>query len=236
MGRNDETRSLREQLLRAFAEGSDMGDEELLTLALTYSEKCDVPRTVRQLLDTYGSLAAVCDADPRTLMRSFDVSESTAVLLRLVTIISRDIAMERRRIKRLDSPETAKRYFSSYFIGASAEHFAAAALGKDMTIKAVRTLAVGDYTGVEASNRDIVAFALDSGTDVLIIAHCHPLGSCEPSDRDISATAALIRLLGGLGITLADHIITGAEKSLSMRERTDIFPELPEKLCGQSAK
>lgn len=226
MDRKDELKALRAGLRAAFAENEDMPMDSLLALLLSYSEKDAFDTASQRLLDVFGTLAPVCDSDPHTLMRSFGISEQSAVLLRLITIISRNMAIEGRKIKRFDSADAAKRYFISYFIGADIEHAAAAALGSDLSLRGVRTVAEGTFSRVEMDVRSIIEHAINCDSSDIIIAHCHPHSGCEPSEKDRITTRCLIERAGALGIRLLDHIIVGSGQAVSMRESTELFEDV----------
>ncbi|MDE6775668.1 MAG: hypothetical protein K2J37_05175, partial [Ruminococcus sp.] len=50
------------------------------------------------------------------------------------------------------------------------------------------------------------------------IAHCHPNESSAPSAADISATRRIKESLKNADVFLADHIITGIDGAVSLRE------------------
>jgi DNA repair protein RadC len=82
-------------------------------------------------------------------------------------------------------------------------------------------LAVANYPGeptrVLLPLRAIISDALKHETAGLLLSHNHPSGDPTPSRADIAATRALARAVEPLGITLHDHIVTGARQSISFR-------------------
>lgn len=58
--------------------------------------------------------------------------------------------------------------------------------------------------------REVVRRALDAGASALILVHNHPSGDPVPSDADIAMTREVQKACAALGLTLHDHIITGA--------------------------
>lgn len=109
-----------------------------------------------------------------------------------------------------------------------------AAVNSKFRITSSSVISCGDVSNVAFSSRKALEFAYNSGERCLFLAHCHPNGTCSPSENDISATMRIIEALDILDVKLADHIIIAGESSISMRE---YFGErvFSEPICGYSA-
>ncbi len=55
----------------------------------------------------------------------------------------------------------------------------------------------------------------------IVIAHCHPAGSPEPSANDVALTRQLQAGALVLGIKLLDHLVLGDGRYVSMKLRGD---------------
>lgn len=64
----------------------------------------------------------------------------------------------------------------------------------------------------------VAKIALTANAAFVIVYHNHPSGDTTPSEPDIQMTEDLSDVLGVLGIQLMDHIITGADGSISLVE------------------
>ena len=53
----------------------------------------------------------------------------------------------------------------------------------------------------------------------LVLSHCHPSGSVEPSQEDIQMTFTAYQAGKLLGIEVVDHIIVGKNRWISLREK-----------------
>src|SRR5690606_30078578 len=53
--------------------------------------------------------------------------------------------------------------------------------------------------------------------DMVLLAHNHPSGICEPSAEDVRATRGIAEMLRSLGVTLYDHIIVTRTSTFSFR-------------------
>ena len=67
--------------------------------------------------------------------------------------------------------------------------------------------------------REILVRALRENVVTVILLHNHPSGDPEPSEEDIRATEELANACSMVGLTLADHIIIGGHRYVSMREK-----------------
>ena len=78
-------------------------------------------------------------------------------------------------------------------------------------------LAVGTVDHVPVYPREVLKRALGLNASALILVHNHPSGDPEPSDADIAMTRDVQKACSALGLTLHDHIITGAGREVSLR-------------------
>lgn len=70
-----------------------------------------------------------------------------------------------------------------------------------------RTITVGILDSLMAHPREVFADAIADRAASIVIAHNHPSGQVEPSQKDISLTQQLAAAGQLLGINLRDHII-----------------------------
>lgn len=80
-----------------------------------------------------------------------------------------------------------------------------------------QTLVPGGKAAVCLPVRTLVSQALQLDAASLILAHNHPSGNPQPSQKDIAQTYALERILFNLSITIEDHIILAAGQRFSFR-------------------
>ncbi|MCP4936614.1 MAG: JAB domain-containing protein [bacterium] len=65
--------------------------------------------------------------------------------------------------------------------------------------------------------REICRRALEVNATALILAHNHPSGDPTPSRGDIEMTKEIVKIAGGLGISVHDHIIIAKEGHASFK-------------------
>lgn len=82
--------------------------------------------------------------------------------------------------------------------------------------------AMGTVDRVCIYPREIMRRALELDALALILAHNHPSGEPEPSCADLDLTRDVNLACAVLGLTLHDHIIVGATREVSLRQRGDL--------------
>lgn len=206
-----------------------MSDSELLEFLLIHSETNE--ETLYQLLSKFGNINEIADLSPDILKSQFGASVGTAVLLKLIPSIchKKSANSDDNNKERITSTAEAKNYFENLFSGCASEYLVAAAVNNNMWISVHPFKTSGSRSEVSAQCRDIIRFAVTSGTNMVIIAHNHPDGKPNPSESDIIATRRIIDALSPLDIKVLDHIIVGRDSSLSLRETTKLirFDEVP---------
>lgn len=83
-------------------------------------------------------------------------------------------------------------------------------------------LAIGTVDHAPVYPREVLRRSLALNASALIIAHNHPAGDPEPSAADLAMTKEIQKACSALGVTLHDHIITGAGRETSLRARGEI--------------
>lgn len=121
-------------------------------------------------------------------------------------------------VPRRNTNEIAHRLMEKF--GTFSEVFNADAAALDAQDGLIRfdILAKGTGDGVGVTPRDAVVFALQSKAVSVVLAHNHPSGNPRPSQQDYDLTCAIAEALGGVSVTLADHIIYTDTESYSFEE------------------
>ena len=204
----------RQQGLESFA------DHEALELLLFYAiPQRDVNPLAHRLMDRYGSLHAVLEADVGELVRVEGVGEYAASLLSLFSHVDRRLEQSRsQQKKRLVNRAACCAYCVSLLAGLRQEHLYLLCLNAQLEILHTALIARGSLNEVVAYPRLVAEAALRANAHSVILCHNHPGGSAIPSQQDLDMTASLVRMLQGLEITLVDHVVVAGEDALSMVE------------------
>ena len=206
---------VREKFLR---DGIDSFEEHqvlefLLFYAIPYK---DTNELAHRLLDRYRSLAGVCEAPIDELMREFGLTETAAVLLKLVPDLSRRYMDSRFSVGTEIELETMGDVMKPKFIGRIEEVVVLAlgnARGKLIFLDVV---AKGSLNSTDVPIRRIVDIAIRHNAKSAFIAHNHPGGSLLPSGDDLEATRLIANTLASVGVKLIDHFIFADEHYVSL--------------------
>lgn len=98
------------------------------------------------------------------------------------------------------------------------EHFVCLSLDGGQRLLAQRVITIGTLDAVLAHPREIFSDPIVDRAASIVVAHNHPSGSAEPSDKDISLTQQLAAAGQMLGIPLRDHLIVSKQAHFSFRQ------------------
>lgn len=200
-----------------------MDDHKLLELylALVIPRK-DVRDLAYRLIDTFGSLRGVFDADVEQLMQVKGVGENTAVLIATTGDISARInANMSKNIVQLNSSNIANKYAFNILHNQKDEKLLVVALDNKNRVLNKRCFDGDGINFMDANIKGIMEFLLFAKASNVVIAHNHPNGYTLPSASDCNFTINFRDMMKKLGINLVDHIIVGDGESMSMRSKEE---------------
>jgi len=210
---------LRKRLLDGGAEA--LADHEVVEyLLMSAIPRRDVKPLARALLQRFGSLAGVLNADPRALEKLPGMGETSAASLKIVALAARRLARSEVREKPvLGSWQALIDYLTIDMAHLTVERVRVLFLNTQNML--IQDEHVGDGSIDEAAihPREVIRRGLDLGATALIIVHNHPSGSPEPSRADIDITNRIAEAGRLLGIVVHDHVIIGREGHVSLRAK-----------------
>lgn len=216
----EDIKKLRKELIEKYLNNgiSEFSDLEVLELLLSFSlSSSDFRSTAQNLINVYGSLNPIMDSDSNILIKKDSLDEKSAVLLRIIPQLSRILSLKNLNFKKLSSSAEAKKYFRTYFIGISKETLAVVCTDEKLNIISEKNLTHGSSVALNISCREIAEFTLKNKASSIFLAHNHPFGSAQPSQKDILSTRHISKTLSNIGITLIDHIIVSDNSAVSIR-------------------
>jgi DNA repair protein RadC len=119
----------------------------------------------------------------------------------------------------LHTPEAAARHLLPRYGARPVETFGVLALDVRHRLKHESVISVGCLTSSLVHPREVFKEAVASRAAALILFHNHPSGDPEPSAEDVSITRRLASAGTLLGIEVLDHLILGAGRFASLKER-----------------
>ena len=212
----------RQRMKKYFVQNGFKGLEEhqILEMILFYAvPRRDTNLMAHRLLDRYGSSAKVCDAPVDILKNDFGLSESTAVLLKMIPEMAR-VYSESKHTAEIIDLDNAADILRSKFIGANVEKVALALGTANGRLIMCDIVCEGSINATEMPIRKIVDLALRHNAKYAYVAHNHPSELCLPSRPDLETTRMLSETLYSIGVVLADHIIFTDTDSFSIHSHT----------------
>lgn len=219
MAQHDGHRSrMKQEFLQSGLDG--FADHRALELLLFYSRpRGDVNPIAHDLLDTFGSLAGVLDADIEDLRRVPNVGENTAILLKLVPALAARYLVSRTKAEVIiGSTHDLQTLFRPYFFGARNEMSFLACFDGKLKLLGVRKLSEGGPNDTDIAPRKIMTAALTYNATAVVLAHNHTSGLATPSDADITTTRYLRQVLQSVNVQLYDHVIMTDDDMVSLRD------------------
>lgn len=206
---------------RLFSHGPEtLSDAELIALLLGSGlEEKNAIQLARELL--CDGLNALRKREPAQLMKTPGIGPAKASKVIAAFEIARRLAAHEPDNEPYD-PEA----FGRALVTASSHHvqerLGAAFLDSRQRILRQREIYVGTINHAAVSTRDVIRHALDENATAVVLYHNHPSGDPSPSAEDLLFTRKMVESLRLCDIDLADHIVIGANRFYSMRQRGQI--------------
>ena len=209
----------REKMRRRFLETGLEGfaDHEALELLLYYAiPRRDTNPIAHALMERYDSLSGVLNAPVEDLEKVEGIGESAAILLSLVSRLSRKARIaDASQETILNSSERAGAYLRELVF--------LLCLDRKGRLLACKRLAEGDVASADLNIRKVVEMALLTSASAVILAHNHPSGVAVPSSSDEAATRQVAEALRTIGVRLVDHIVVADRDFVSMADSGDLL-------------
>jgi len=203
-------------------EGLDnFSDHEIIELLLYYSiPQHDTNALAHRMIQEFGTLYDLFEADPRDIERRCKVSLNTAILISLVAPLSRRYLKQKwgeRPI--LNSSTVAGNFAVSLFAGRIYECFYVICLNSQNRVNYAALVHEGTINEAPVYPRLVVEAALRHKANSIILAHNHPGGSLKASNADIDVTRKICQAMKPISINVVDHIIVAGDRYLSFAEQ-----------------
>lgn len=212
----------RERLKQRFLEeGLDnFTDIQVLELLLFYAIPVkDTNPIAHSLLDHFGSLAQVLEADVEELKKVSGIKEHAATLLALVTDLCRYYQVNcAQQTEVLTTLDACGRYLVPRFFGRTRETVFLLCLDAKCKVLCCREMGEGSVNTASISVRKVVETALAANATTVVLAHNHPSGIAVPSEEDIQTTQRIAAALSAVEVYLADHIVVADGDYVSMAQ------------------
>ena len=208
---------LRERLLAGGTEA--LPDYELLEFLLFPAKpRADVKPLAKDLLQRFGTLAAVLSASADSLGAVPGVGEASVAMLKAVREAGlRLIRAEVRERPVISSWQKLLDYCTATAGFAEVEEFHLLFLDRKNALIAHERQQSGTIDHTPVYPREVVKRALELGASAIIMVHNHPSGDPTPSRADIEMTRQVQKAASALGLAVHDHVVLGRGRHASFR-------------------
>jgi DNA repair protein RadC len=117
------------------------------------------------------------------------------------------------------TPADTARYLLPRYGARPVETFGTLALDVRHRLRREAVISVGCLTSSLVHPREVFQEAVVARAAALILFHNHPSGDPEPSPEDVSLTRRLTSAGTLMGIEVIDHVVLGAGRFVSLKER-----------------
>ena len=204
----------RDRMRQKFLSGdpSILEDHEILEMLLYHAlPRRDTNDLAHRLIETFGSLEKVLEADPDRLSAVAGVGRNTACFLALTGEAARRYASGKITPKNdspvYDTPAAVATFLFPYFVGQTRERAYLLLFDNGMHLLDCFHVGDGSVSSVMMSVRRIAERAYAKQAAAAILAHNHPGGLPVPSGEDVRVTNQLRDALELLEVPLIEHFV-----------------------------
>lgn len=191
------------------------------TLLFYAIPKKDTNDTAHLLLNAFGSLKKVFEADYDQLIKVKGIGDNAASLIKFFQMASRrylELVYTESEEKVYNTPESLMDYCMRLFLGEKKELFYVIGLDADLVIVDRELINNGCPDSVYIPFRKITDFIHKTNTSRIVLAHNHPNGICLASKDDVNTTKDIVETMEPIGVEVVDHIIVGKTGASSMKK------------------
>lgn len=208
----------REKLMRFGPQA--LTEAELLAIFLrTGIQGITAVDLARQLLNQFGSLKALLQADQKMFCNSPGLGPAKYALLQSVLEMANRYVLEDMKQQEALTSVSKTRAFLQYKLrGYQHEVFACLFLDTRHRVIVFEELFHGTIDGASVYPRELAKRALQHNAAALILAHNHPSGDTTPSQQDKHLTEQLKQSMNLFEIRILDHFVIGDGQAYSFAE------------------
>ncbi len=196
-------------------------DYELLELLLTFAiPRRDTKVLAKKLLERFGTLARVFEAEPAALEEIDGIGPQAATLISLIRpLAARFLAGAPGARTLLRSTGDAAAFLQAKLKGLPEEEVHVAFVNAKNAVMAAECLQRGTVDQSVVYVRKVIERALAHKASGFIVVHNHPSGDPTPSDQDQELTRTLKAAAATVGLRFLDHLIVGETEPFSFKAK-----------------
>ena len=181
----------------------------ILELLLFYSiPRKDTNDIAHDLIEKFGSLSGVFDANIEDLVKVDYITENSATLIKLIPAISRSYLIDKTsKVSNITDLSATKNLLLSLFHGETSECVYVFFLNNKFDIIDYKKVHEGSVNSSTVDTRKILEYVIKFNASMIVFAHNHPSGHLCPSIDDIETTGNLATIFSAFSIPVAEHFV-----------------------------
>lgn len=204
---------------------SHLYDHELLEFLLFYAiPRRDTNPIAHALIEEFGSLNAVLEADVDRIAACDGMGESSALMLKAVfegTV--RYVTNSSEPVYRYDKLSKVCKYLCNYYVGVKDEQAVALLFDNKMKLLDVVALGAGVVNASPIDLYRITEAVIKKHAAGVILAHNHPDGLLLPSTEDDMVTRKICEFLKQISIPLIEHVIISGNQAYPIMHYSGLY-------------
>lgn len=198
-----------------------LSDAELLAIIFrTGSQGVSAVELSKQLLNTFGNIRNVLNADINNLMEHKGVGHAKYVQLQACLELSKRYFSEPLTARRvMASSVDVRRYVMHHLRDKEHEVFAVLWLDVKHRLIEFDLVFEGTINATAVYPRTLIKRAMKYNAGGAILVHNHPSGDPNPSRADKQITATMEEAFSAIDVQVIDHIIVGDGQTYSFAEQ-----------------
>jgi len=196
-----------------------LSEHEILELLLTYA----IPRKntnpiAHNLINRFGSLAKVIDADYFDLSKVDGMGESSALFINVLSSVIKEYKERKAQEENviIKTTNEAIKYFRQSFSVEGNEFMHFICLSKMGKIVSAYTFYGKDDAEIGFNFNKFLERIHNENVNSVIMFHTHPNGNVEPSYADLETTQRCVNIAMLIGVNFIDHIIFNETEQCSL--------------------
>jgi len=187
-----------------------MPEHEVLELMLMYAiPRVDTNPIAHRLIQSFGSLAKVMNADVKDLMAIKGIGEKSARYIKYLSQFVDCVKISKLNSVNyiLKSTLDCIEFFRVNFEIENLEKVYFVSLNSKYKVLKVNIFDGDTATRAITDAREIAGIISSKDVSGVVVFHTHPGGKVDPSEEDMIATKRLCEICEAIGIKIVDHII-----------------------------
>ena len=193
-----------------------LSDAQLLAVVIGSGTKHRSALAIAEtVIHSMGGIGALARAD----LGALGLGHATAARVVAALELARRALAAERDGDVIDTPAAAAQALAPHLAHLDREALVVGLLTRKQRLIAVCPMYQGHVSGTSIRIGELFTEALRRNAAGIVLGHNHPSGDPEPSADDLRTTRDAVAAGRLLGVSVVDHVIIGAGRHVSLRER-----------------